>query len=52
MARNYPRPLPPPWDRIFPLATRIFVWGLLAGVLYLLRSFFLLIFLTLVFAYI
>lgn len=41
-----------PWDRIFSLATRIFVWGLLAGVVYLLRPFFLLIFLTFVFAYI
>ena len=41
-----------PWDRIFSLATRIFVWGLLAGIVYLLRPFFLLIFLTFVFAYI
>ena len=44
--------LPPPWDRIFSLGTRTFVWGLLFLVLYLLRSFFLLIFLTFVFAYI
>ena len=44
--------LPPPWDRIFSLSTRTFVWGLLFLVLYLLRSFFLLIFLTFVFAYI
>lgn len=41
-----------PWDRIFSLATRIFVWALLAGIVYLLRPFFLLIFLTFVFAYI
>ncbi len=41
-----------PWDRIFALATRIFVWALLAGIVYLLRPFFLLIFLTFVFAYI
>ena len=46
------RSLPPPWDRIFPLGTRLLVWGLLFGVLYILRSFFLLIFLTFVFAYI
>lgn len=51
MPRTSPRPIPPPWDRIFPLATRVFVWALLAGILYLLRSFFLLIFLTFVFAY-
>lgn len=46
------RALPPPWDRIFSLATKTFVWGLLIAVLYLLRPFFLLIFLTFVFAYI
>lgn len=46
------RSLPPPWDRIFSLATRTFVWGLLLATLYLLRPFFLLIFLTFVFAYI
>jgi predicted PurR-regulated permease PerM len=44
--------LPPPWDRIFSLATRGFVWGLLIALLYLLRPFLLLIFLTFVFAYI
>jgi len=44
--------LPAPWDRIFSMSTRIFVWGLLAGIVYLLRPFFLLIFLTFVFAYI
>lgn len=44
--------LPPPWDRIFSLGTRVLVWGLLFGVLYILRPFFLLIFLTFVFAYI
>ncbi|MFK7740747.1 MAG: AI-2E family transporter [Planctomycetota bacterium] len=44
--------LPQPWDRIFSLATRIFVWGLLVGVLYILRPFLLLVFLTFVFAYI
>ena len=44
--------LPPPWDRIFSLATRCFVWGLLIAVLYILRPFLLLVFLTFVFAYI
>jgi predicted PurR-regulated permease PerM len=44
--------LPPPWDRIFSLASRTFVWGLLLAVLYLLRPFLLLIFLTFVFAYV
>jgi predicted PurR-regulated permease PerM len=44
--------LPPPWDRIFSLATRTFVWGLLIAILWLLRPFLLLIFLTFVFAYI
>ncbi|MEM7203768.1 MAG: AI-2E family transporter [Planctomycetota bacterium] len=46
------RPLPPPWDRLFGLGSRIFVWGLLAGIIYLIRPFFLLLFLTFVFAYI
>ncbi len=46
------KPLPPPWDRIFSLGTRIFVWALLAGVIYILRPFFLLVFLTFVFGYI
>lgn len=41
-----------PWDQILALGTRLLVWGLLFGVLYILRSFFLLIFLTFVFAYI
>ena len=45
-------PLPPPWDRIFGLGTRVFVWGLLAGIIYVLRPFFLLLFLTFMFAYI
>jgi predicted PurR-regulated permease PerM len=44
--------LPPPWDRIFSLGTRTFVWGLLVAILYILRPFLLLIFLTFVFAYI
>jgi predicted PurR-regulated permease PerM len=44
--------LPPPWDRIFSLGSRLFVWSVLAGVIYLLQPFFLLLFLTFVFAYI
>ena len=52
MVRTQPRPLPPPWDRLFPLATRVFVWAVIGSVIYLLRSFFLLIFLTFVFAYV
>jgi predicted PurR-regulated permease PerM len=46
------RSLPQPWAIIFPLAVRFFVWGLFFGVIFILRSFFLLIFLTFVFAYI
>ena len=46
------RPLPPPWDRIAPLVTQLSVWGLIFGILFLLRSFSLLIFMTFVFAYI
>jgi predicted PurR-regulated permease PerM len=44
--------LPPPWDRIFSLGTRTFVWALLLGILYILRPFLLLVFLTFVFAYV
>ena len=44
--------LPPPWDRIFSLGTKVFVWGLLVAILYILRQFLLLVFLTFVFAYI
>ncbi len=47
-----PSKLPPPWDRIFSLGTRTFVWGLLAAILWILRPFHLLVFLTFVFAYI
>lgn len=46
------RSLPPPWDRIFSLGTRTFVWGLLLAILYVLRPFLLLVFLTFVFAYV
>lgn len=46
-----PTPLPAPWDRIFSISTRLLVWGLFIALLYVLRSFFALIFLTFVFAY-
>lgn len=49
---NIEKTLPPPWDRIFSLTTRCFVWALLIAVLYILRPFLLLVFLTFVFAYI
>lgn len=44
--------LPPPWDRLLSHAATFLVWGFLFGIVYLLRSFFLLLFLTFVFAYI
>jgi predicted PurR-regulated permease PerM len=46
------RALPAPWDRIFPVASRIFVWAIILGILFILRSFFLLLFLTFVFSYV
>jgi predicted PurR-regulated permease PerM len=42
--------LPKPWDRIFHHIAIIMVWGTLIGLIFLLRSFFLLIFLTFVFS--
>ena len=44
--------LPQPWDRILPHVATLMVWSVLFGVIYLLRSFFLLLFLSFVFAYI
>jgi predicted PurR-regulated permease PerM len=43
--------LPAPWGHILPLGARVLVWGLFFGILYILRSFFLLLFLTFVFVY-
>jgi len=43
---------PSDWERFTAAALRLLVWGLFFGILYLLRSFFLLIFLTFVFSYI
>ncbi|MEO0481495.1 MAG: AI-2E family transporter [Planctomycetota bacterium] len=51
-ADSMPQPLPPPWDRLFSLGTRLFVWGILFGILWVLQPFFLLVFLTFVFAYV
>ncbi len=42
--------LPHPWDRIVPHIAIVMVWGLLFGLVFLLRSFFLLLFLTFVFS--
>lgn len=39
------------WEALIPLVLRLLVWGGIFGLLYLLRSFFALIFLTFVFAY-
>jgi len=41
-----------PWNRLLALMTRIIVWGVLLTLVYILRSFFLLVFLTFVFSYI
>jgi predicted PurR-regulated permease PerM len=46
------KPLPPPWDRFVPFLKRCFVWALFFGVLWFLRPFFFLVFLTFVFGYI
>ena len=49
MQTNQPpfRSLLPPWDRIVPHIAIVMVWGMLFGLVFLLRSFFLLLFLTL-----
>jgi len=39
------------WEQILPLSLRVFVWGIFFSILYLLSSFFVLVFLTFVFAY-
>ncbi len=46
------RSLPQPWNLILPHLATLAVWSVLFGVIYLLRSFFLLLFLTFVFSYI
>lgn len=42
---------PPPWNYLIPLGRRLSIWGIFFGLLYLLRSFLPLVFLTFVFAY-
>lgn len=44
--------LPPPWNTLLPHLATIVVWGIFFSLIYLLRSFFLLFFLTFVFSYI
>lgn len=46
-----PQPPRVRWEYLLPLLTRLFVWGIILGLLTLLSSFFTLIFLTFVFAY-
>ncbi|UOG93640.1 MAG: AI-2E family transporter [Candidatus Thiothrix sulfatifontis] len=46
-----PRHAPVHWEHVLPLLTRLVVWGIILGLLTLLSSFFALIFLTFVFAY-
>ncbi len=47
-----PRSFPPPWNYLIPLSTRFAIWTVFFGILYLLRHFLPLVFLTFVFAYI
>lgn len=44
--------LPAPWNIVFSVLTRLAVWGMFLAVLYVLKSFLLLLFLTFVFSYI
>ncbi|MFH0943625.1 MAG: AI-2E family transporter [Planctomycetota bacterium] len=46
------KPLPPPWDQFVPFAQKVFVWAMVFGVLWFLRSFFFLVFLVFVFGYV
>ncbi|MGI6655427.1 MAG: AI-2E family transporter [Desulfobulbus sp.] len=46
------RTLPQPWSSILSTVSTLLVWGLIFAIIYLLRSFFLLLFLTFVFGYI
>ncbi len=47
-----PSRFPPPWNYLIPLASKLTIWVLFLGVLYLLRDFLPLVFLTFVFSYI
>lgn len=46
------KPLPPPWDRFVPAAQRILVWAAFFAILWVLRPFFFLVFLTFMFGYV
>ncbi len=46
------KPLPPPWDRFVPFLRRLLIWGAFFTLLWFLRQFFLLVFLTFVFGYV
>ena len=47
-----PEDFPAPWNYLIPLGRRLVIWGIFFAILYLLRSFLPLVFLTFVFAYI
>ncbi len=46
-----PKSFPPPWNYLIPLARRTLIWGSFFLIIYLLRHFLPLVFLTFVFAY-
>ncbi len=46
------KPLPPPWDRFVPFLRRMSIWAAFFILLWFLRQFFLLVFLTFVFGYV
>jgi len=45
------KPLPPPWDRFVPFVQKFVVWAAFFAILWFLRPFFFLVFLTFVFGY-
>ena len=47
-----PKSFPPPWNYLIPLGTKALIWSIFFTLLYLLRHFLPLVFLTFVFAYI
>ena len=48
---NDPQTFPPPWNYLIPLCRRVLIWVVFFAILYLLRQFLPLVFLTFVFAY-
>jgi predicted PurR-regulated permease PerM len=46
------RALPPPWNFFVPLARQLLIWATFFGILWFLRPFFFLVFLTFVFGYV